>query len=257
MLRECTIRYEALLLHGSVFHKLPPKVAESSLCAKLYFGQALGGLRVVGFSKETIGSMFPNSATKTINWLLHCKDKFKTSAEGQERGTRRQKKKKKGKKGKDSGSRVSTLDFGFQPVHGLISPKDESDPSQLQHISRRACSHFQSAFGSFGLPQHKHHSTFASGETSSVQASFLDPYFPSKTTACLISHHKAKQGPHISSLSGLDAQEAKLLVLGAPLTTAAAVLTASCRKPAFCSKGCSQIHRQQDRCTGENIRLDW
>lgn len=67
MLRECTIRYEALLLHGSVFHKLPPKVAESSLCAKLYFGQALGGLRVVGFSKETIGSMFPNSATKTIN----------------------------------------------------------------------------------------------------------------------------------------------------------------------------------------------
>lgn len=166
------------------------------------------------------------------------------------------KKKKKGKKGKDSGSRVSTLDFGFQPVHGLISPKDESDPSQLQHISRRACSHFQSAFGSFGLPQHKHHSTFASGETSSVQASFLDPYFPSKTTACLISHHKAKQGPHISSLSGLDAQEAKLLVLGAPLTTAAAVLTASCRKPAFCSKGCSQIHRQQDRCTGENIRLD-
>lgn len=166
------------------------------------------------------------------------------------------KKKKKGKKGKDSRSRVSTLDFGFQPVHGLISPKDESDPSQLQHISRRACSHFQSAFGSFGLPQHKHHSTFASGETSSVQASFLDPYFPSKTTACLISHHKAKQGPHISSLSGLDAQEAKLLVLGAPLTTAAAVLTASCRKPAFCSKGCSQIHRQQDRCTGENIRLD-
>lgn len=166
------------------------------------------------------------------------------------------KKKKKGKKGKDSGSRVSTLDFGFQPVHGLISPKDESDPSQLQHISRRACSHFQSAFGSFGLPQHKHHSTFASGETLSVQASFLDPYFPSKTTACLISHHKAKQGPHISSLSGLDAQEAKLLVLGAPLTTAAAVLTASCRKPAFCSKGCSQIHRQQDRCTGENIRLD-
>lgn len=103
MLRECTIRYEALLLHGTVFHKLPPKVAESSLCAKLYFGQALGGLRVVGFSKETIGSMFPNSATKTINWLLHCKDKFKTSAEGQERGTWRQKKRQKRERLREQG----------------------------------------------------------------------------------------------------------------------------------------------------------
>lgn len=67
MLRECIIGYEALLLYGTTFHKFPPKVAESSLCAKPYFGHALGGLRVVGFSKETTGNVFPNSATKTIN----------------------------------------------------------------------------------------------------------------------------------------------------------------------------------------------
>lgn len=129
MLRECTIRYEALLLHGSVFHKLPPKVAESSLCAKLYFGQALGGLRVVGFSKETIGSMFPNSATKTINWLLHCKDKFKTSAEGQERGTRRQKKKKKAKKGKTQGAGSAHLILDFSRCMASFPPRMSQIPA--------------------------------------------------------------------------------------------------------------------------------
>lgn len=34
MLIECIIRDEALLLYGTIFYKLPPKVDESSLCAK-------------------------------------------------------------------------------------------------------------------------------------------------------------------------------------------------------------------------------
>lgn len=92
------------------------------MCKKPYFGQALGGLWVVGFSKETTGNIFSNSAAKTINWLLYCKGKFKTSAEGWKRGTRGLKK-KMAKKGKAHGAGSAHFILDFSHCMAWYSPR--------------------------------------------------------------------------------------------------------------------------------------
>lgn len=224
------------------------------MCKKPYFGQALGGLRVVGFSKETTGNIFSNSATKTINWLLYCKGKFKTSAEGRKRGTRGLKKKwQKRERLMEQGQHTSFW-ISATAWHDIPPGWVRSQPATTHQ--QKSLQPFPKCIWIFWItPKQTPLNVCLWRDTKCLsQFSWL---LLSKRDYSLPHFPPQNKGRTLNLLSGLAAQEARLLVLGAPLTTAAAVLTASHRKPVFCSKGCSQIHRQQDTCTGENIRLDW